>query len=361
MGMRGVLLAGFSLLLLINTANGQSYMPADVKGVSGQHTLIGIEEVWNVVIRGVSASTRIIFRLEVYLYSSDGRLLYRGSSFALVQNAEVMQLDFTTISTYGPVRQEGVDPEWWKYVQASGGFIPPGTYRVEYRIVETDEKCIWTGIELVKTTSLFSVIEYYVIEPIYPLQGDTVCGDFDFLWSVAGRSGGNYELLIYQGRVNMQEVLMLEPLWRAGPISGFSYESSNLTFMNTSGWFSYAIRSEHGVYSSPVSFYYDPHCSRQDEGEGYSAYRSLWWHQLKLVDGLQQFTLRGDTLFLEWVQECAQKPVFEYTGSQRPQEISFLREGVWTRMILVVKADRLKVKAVICNRTYSQEWRFIRN
>ena len=352
-------LKGWFLVVLfsggLSGLRAQYYKPVEVAGsLEGRYVAMHVEDLWRVRFRGLAVGGRILFRLEVYVYDSEGGLLYRGSSFALYQTEEVWDVDFAELSTFGMVRQEGVDSRWWRLVSDRGGYLPSGSYRVEYVVVETDERCVWTGVELARGSVYFEVFSGYVVVPLYPGEGDTVCGAVSFGWGLVGWGGDAYEVLVYQGRLTLQEVLQLQPVLRSGLIEGFEWVPLGSVLANAEGWFTYVVRSEEGVYSELVSFYHVVDCS-EGVKEGSGRFETVWWQQLGLVDGVQEFVLRGDTLFLEWIQECSVPARFRY-GGRGLEVLARWEEGAWMRLVALVRVSRLAVQVEVCGKVFRQEW-----
>ena len=252
----GKAIVGLVGLLVCGVLTAQSYRPVEMKpSVSGSYRYLTPEDLWQVVFVGVAVQRSLLFRLEVYLYdASSGQLLYRGSSFALRQPESTWEVDFSLLSGFGAIRQEGVSVQWWSSVQQNGGYLPSGKYRVEYVAVETDEKCLWTGIELARQESYFEVVSDYVIEPVFPVNGDTLCGTVQFIWEVVGVGALPYTLQLYYGRLSWGDIVGVSPLAVFGNINQNQYSGMGSVIINQEGWYTYVVKGNDGVMGKPVWF-----------------------------------------------------------------------------------------------------------
>jgi len=351
-------------LLMCGIVFGQSYRPVEVlPSVSGSYRYLTPEDLWQVVLKGGVVQRPLLLRLEVYLYDeASGQLLYRGSSFALSQPEPVWEVDFGVLSGFGAIRQEGVSVQWWSAVQQNGGYLLSGRYRAEYVVVETDEKCVWTGIELARGETKFEVVLDYVIEPVFPLNGDTICGTPQFIWEIVGIGKPPYTLDIYYGRVGFGEVSGVRPLATFSQLSQTQLSGMGTVIMNQAGWYTYVVRGSDGVISKPVWFYFQPACSEEENQTAGRVVPSGWWHQLDYTEDVQAIRSHGDTVYLEWLQSCPEQALFRVGGKEGLTVLTYTVSGPWHRAIALVpnKEEELSVEIKLCGKTYHQNWKIVR-
>lgn len=354
---------GLVVCVISEVYGGSWYRPVEVEGLlAGVHREVRIEDLWRVVLRGEGVGGRVYFRVELALYDGVGRLLCRGRSWALVQEVGEWRLDYGVLRGFGVVRIEVEAWDWWRLVEGSGGLLPSGVYRVEYRVVETDASCVWTGLLLAEGEVLFRVEGGYWIELVYPGLGDTVCGALEFVWRVVGGGGVRYEVVVYGGRVGWGELVGVVPVVRSGWVAGEVWLPGDLGVLESyEGWLTYGVRGEDGVYSELVWFYRQVDCGGGGVGVGDSLYlRSLWWQQLPLRDGEVELVVVGDTLYLEWIQSCDEGLAIRVVGGGF-RELVRWREGVWWRLVGLVGSEGvLELELEVCGVLYRQRWLLLR-
>ncbi len=351
-------------LMMATAMPGQMYRPVEIKpSVGGSYRYLTPEDLWQVVFEGVAVQRSLLFRLEVYLYDGEtGQLLYRGSSFALKQAEAVWEVDFNVLSGFGAIRQEGVSPAWWSEVQQNGGYLPAGRYKVEYVAVETDEKCLWTGIELARQQAYFEIVSDYVVEPVFPAQGDTVCGFPHFVWDIVGAGSAPYELLVYYGRMGWSDVVGVTPLARFAGIRDNQYSGMGNISLQQEGWYTYVVRGSDGVVSKPVWFYFIPSCSEEEEQiDNERVVPAGWWHQLDYTSETQVIRSRSDTIYLEWLQNCSEQAQFNVLSAKDMTVLSYEVSGSWHRLIaLIPEGQEFKVGVRVCDVKTRQTWKIIK-
>ncbi|HPQ09160.1 MAG TPA: hypothetical protein PK995_08025 [Bacteroidia bacterium] len=320
----GILLS--AMMIKFATAQGVVNYYDIIKNYGEVETYFPVERLWDI---------------DIYSQITDGsyyfatlKLMDKAGDVKYKSKTQTFQINENYFSVYrrnkdvSPFESEWIDNYFYTKVKSSGGFLLPGTYKVEYTLLKTTAGCNWAGEVLIKRIFELTIEYFNNIELVYPANGDTLNNLFpNFLWLPLApyRDGIKYTIRVVESTQSPEQDLYLNMEY----LMVKNLSTTNLIYPSSARKLDYDKRyvwqvvatnenSEILAVSSPNVFY----IKGNNKSKVIELHPSFSYIELNENVKDQWFELNSDTLFIA-IRHFGnvEKPVIKVVNLETKKEI----------------------------------------
>lgn len=180
-----------SLFLLISNVISAQYV--DIFSNYSSESYFPYYDIWNVEIHTDIPYEQYYF-VKVELRNDQQNLLMISRTKAfLFSSAKSPYNIIYHRNENGNYEYEWIDPAFYKSIQQTGGFLPPGNYEINYKLLATTEGCNWAGKVLFNKNFYLNINLFNLIDLVNPPNKDTLTTNYPtFVWlPLSPPSAGN--------------------------------------------------------------------------------------------------------------------------------------------------------------------------
>ncbi len=318
-----------------------------------------VDDLWSVQLSGKPSSD--FYRMSVTVLK-DGQQVLSLQSWSFRFEKGELALNAGLVRTWGPIEMT-IHPSWQNIIERWGGQLPPGEYQVVYKIIRTDEQCLWTGPLILEASFRLIVLAQLQPMPVFPLMDDTLCAMLPvFSWTTSAPYPDVSYVVSIAPIARPEDAKMWtgqSALWQSDRLTGQQWSPVWFNPPLTTGWYAWTVTAYVGEesvgQSLPARFFFKEKCKETEDTDS----ALLTGRYDLIVLGLEKhFMPHQDTVRLRWRSSCDEKPtILKVLPRGKAEEITVIAHRIqpWWFVAFSIPAGKHSLHITQCGKSFNLE------